>query len=434
MISASLLVVSIGFMGCSVPLPGVRVLSAVANAPHAQVRSNYAVADATSSSSDESLRKTFESALPDDVRASMRWDPSLDCVAGDMALVSAEYHRSVATSLTSWLFWKCGVVSQYDWVFYGYDPTGATTKQGQEQLDEQIRSYAGRLRRGREPRSYGIARFYSRTANIGAGQAFVIAREPVTVKTFPKVYAPGAKLIINAQLRSAYTEPVLYMDMGKGDVQDRPLVPVGGGSIEATLSVPSAPGRYFIEIMAREPVDRAADPHNPWRRSLLLTPIYVAASPSEPAEPATPDDFVIRNPAPNDRDPTTWKDTILRAYNAERDRHGRRALAVTAQVTSIAQEHSVDVADSEQELPPDAKLRDKLGKAGLHGMSYLESYGSFEFVSEYIKLELLRPAVRKALLAPETSLAAIGITPRAQRDGYPQNFAVVEYLIGPDHR
>src|ERR1700733_7604720 len=121
-LSASLLVVSSGVMGGAGPRPAARELSAAPNAPHVQVRSDYAADDPSSVFSHESLRKSFESALPDDVRATIRWDPSLDCVAGDMALVSAERHRSVAISLERWLFWKCGVVSLYEqgsWVSGG---------------------------------------------------------------------------------------------------------------------------------------------------------------------------------------------------------------------------------------------------------------------------------------------------------------------------
>jgi hypothetical protein len=364
------------------------------------------------------LRRAYEDQVSASVRATMKHDPALDIVAQVLATIYLRTRQVPAVSLEQWLFWRCGateIPAGFDILaFYGDDPGPA--------LDKRLADVAAQHRPRPVPVSYGLVRV-AFSAEITV-QALVLASRPVEVPAFKKSFEPGQEMQIAVRPTLAYTDLTLFADAGGGDVRVVPMTSGDDGSRWAKVTLPAQPGRYFVEVVAVEPVEGAADPEHPWRNSLLLLPVYVGIP-----EPTEPDDF-IRHPVPNPPDPALWRELILRGYNAERARVGRPPLALDARAAGIAQQHSDEVARTHADPRPDVHLYEELASAGLPANEVGASLGHLEFVSEYVHMRLLEPAARHRLLNPATTLLGLGLSQRPPEERV-RPWAVVEYAIEP---
>ncbi len=428
------LITVLGALGCGPPpaRPARDVpsdgMDLVENVPD-----NYAEeTDEKKSLSYEQLRNTFEGALSPSARAVLRHDPRLDHVAGLIAFPYVRHNEIPVSSLIQWYFWKHGCVDH----FAGYATWGAAGAGANGDLDQKLTTYASTEIAGKEPLSYGIARFKSNDSPWW-GQAVIFGRRPVQLQPLPKVYKPGQQINIELRLRDEYAEPRLYMDEPGGGVTEQTVPevkptdkegsdvpPSSNPTYRISVAAPSKPGRYFIEITAREPLHLATDPNNPWRRSVLWVPIYVGIR-----EPSSPDSF-IRNPDPNPP-PEQWLSEIVAGYDKARSALQLPPLQQHGQLTRFAQDRSIEAGDAPVDLPPDPKLSEKVLAAGLPPNRYYQTQGSFERLSEHIQLTLLRPASRFHLVSKTAPWIGIGIAPVTHDARGIEESAVVEYTVQP---
>jgi uncharacterized protein YkwD len=370
------------------------------------------------STADAGLRRSYEGLMPEVVRASMRGDPALDLVAQVLATIYLRTQRVPALALEEWLFWRCGataIPAGFDiFAFYGDGPG--------PHLDQRLAEVARQQKVAPVPVSYGLVR-----VAFGEGitvQALVLARRPVEVPAFTKSFAPGQDFEIAVRPTVPYTDLTLYADAGGGAVSVAPMTAGSDQTYRAKVTLPSQPGRYFVQVAAMEPAAGAVDPEHPWRHSLLHLPVYVGVP-----EPNEPDEF-IRRPVPNPPDQATWREFILRAYNAERARLGRAPLVLDPRAGAVAQQRSDEIASTPGDPRPDPRVAAALAAAGIPVNDVGDSLGYLEFVSEYVHMHLLSPVARHHLLSPATTLLGIGLSQRVGDNGV-RPWAVVQYAIEP---
>jgi len=232
-----------------------------------------------------------------------------------------------------------------------------------------------------------------------------------------KTYAPGTTLALNVRPISAFSDPVFYVDEGDGRAKKHDAVQRDDGTLMLVHKLPTKPGRYFVELEAKEPPARVADPSNPWRRSVLLFPIYVGVR-----ESSKPDAYITTPPA-NPREASAWSNAVLDAYNAERARFGLSPLLMDPRLRAKAQQRAELAISASTDLPFDEQLSSQIGAA------VWQSQGDLEFISEHVAMQLLRPSVRARLLASDISAVGVGIAPRLQATKQRQHYALVEYWL-----
>jgi len=394
--------------------------------------------DESKSLSYDQLRSTFEGALPGDTLSFIRHEPRLDRVAALIALARVWDYKLPVSSLIRWYLWKEGCIVQYA----GYVTWSAAGSEGATTLSNALVEYAATEVHTTEPLSYGIYQFHStEDPRIVWGQAVVFGRRLVGMKPLRKRYLPGDPLDIELRFLDDYTDPQLYVD------------DVGGGALEWPIprlsterdtnssarvpskpvyalrrQVPAQPGRYFIEVTAREPFRAGTEPDNQWRRSVLWVPIYVGVN-----EPTAPDDFIK---APSDNPEIgQWIPTILAAYDKARRDFKLAPLRHHPGLEGLAQSRSRKAGDEELEPPPDSELGSKILGLGLPANKYYQTQGTFEFLSEHIKLSLMRPATRFHLMSNGAPWIGIGIAPKEpekhQKHDSVTESAIIEYTVQP---
>jgi hypothetical protein len=266
--------------------------------------------------------------------------------------------------------------------------------------------------------SFGV----SRTSIMGyVAQTIALGFRPGEVAPIPKSTAPGALVPIRITPRKPFANLTLYVDQGGPSVIATPMKQEPDGSFSAEAALPSAPGRYFAEVVGLDlPPD--GDAEKGWRVSMLWVPLHAGV-----AEPAAPDDF-IRRPQKNHPDKARWPVQIMNAYNDAREKLGRPPLRFEAEANSLAQARSEELSILSTTPPPDRELSLKLANAGLPARNIFGYVDQIEYVSEYITLRLLRPAARFAIFNPEMTTLALGISPKTAPPG-PRFHASVEYLF-----
>ncbi|MEZ4295926.1 MAG: hypothetical protein R3B70_13205 [Polyangiaceae bacterium] len=338
-------------------------------------------------------------------------EPALDLVAAVIGKTYAEEQEVPAQALLQWLFWKCGAATSPGPVNVFVAPPGATGA-----FAEHIRRLASFVPTAGEPLTYGVARIQ---VNGYIAQAIAIGRRHVDLVPLPKSQPPGAKVQIKLAVTRPYTDLSLYADQGGPEVTKLPMTQTPDGSFIADVTLPTAPGRYFIEVIGTQPPPKEGQ--KGWRTGLLWLPLYVATP-----EPAAADDF-IRHPPKNHPDVSTWKLQIISAYNEARKTLGRAPLTAELPASQLAQSRSDEVAAAAELPPPDFGFNRKLADAGLPSRNVRGYVDEIEYVSEYITLRLLRPAARHTLFDPAMTTIAIGLTPR-QKSLFPR-WSSAEYVF-----
>jgi hypothetical protein len=382
----------------------------------AQAAPTYGGAAVVTGAAQPALRQAYEGMLPPRTQATIRHDPTLDFVGQILAVIYLRTQRVPAYSLEQWIFWRAGATT----IPAGFDIFAFQGEGADGPLNQRLAELARQQKEGRVPLSYGLVRIaFPEGFTV---QVLVRAGRPLEVPALKKMYAPGEELAIAVRPTVAYTDLMLYADAGGGDVRTAPMTVGADQSAWAKVPLPAQPGRYFIQIAATEPVADAVDPEHPWRHSLLHFPLYVGVP-----EPVEPDDF-IRHPIPNPPNPVTWRELILRSFNAERARLGRGPLVLDPRAGTIAQQHSDEVANTQGEPRPDPHIAEELRAVGIPVQDLGNTLEYLEFVSEYVHMHLLEPAARHHLLAPATTLLGLGLTQRPGGD-VARPWAVIEYAI-----
>lgn len=439
---AVLFMLLLGSIGCATapsrpPLQSARTLPSGAEYITKLAYNDYGEEwDDTKSIAADHVRNTFEGALSSRSRASIRHDSRLDQVAALLSLARVWDGAVPVSSLIRWYFWRQGCIHQY----VGHVTWSAAGPEGSTILSEALQKYAAEMDIT-ESTSYGVYSFYNEEQYNGRprlvwGQAVVFARRMLRMKPLPKKYPVSAPIELEFQFVDDFFDPQFYIDELDGKVLEQaiPQMPAppntSGQSVapRATFSIhyqaPERPGRYFIEVTAREPLRMATDKDNPWRRSVLWLPIYVGID-----EPQVPDDF-IQKPLPNP-EYGEWIPTILAAYNKVRAEHGLPPIKPHAGLRELAQVRSVKAGDASIELPPDSKLAEKIRRAGLPANQYYQTQGTFERLSEHIKLSLLRPASRFRIMSQDPPWIGLGIAPVTTNPKNIHENAVVTYTVQP---
>jgi hypothetical protein len=324
-------------------------------------------------------------------------EPALDLVAAVVGKTYAEEQELPARALLQWLYWKCGAVSSPGPVNVFVAPPGA-----EEYFQEHLRRLAAVVPAAKQPLRYGVARI-----SVGpyVAQAVALGYRNVDMAPLPKSQPAGAKVPVRITLQRPHTDLSLYVDQGAAEVLKLPMNKLEDGSFTAEAPMPSAPGRYFIEVVGTQ-VPPAGTGDKGWRAELMWLPLYVGV-----AEPAAADEF-IRHPPKNHPDRSAWVMQILSSYNDARARLGRGPLKPEIQASTLAQARSDQLASATALPPPDYGFMRKLAEAGLPSRNVHGYVDEIEFVSEYITLRLLRPAARHSLFDPAMTTIAVGISPR----------------------
>jgi len=368
----------------------------------------------------DALGAAFEGAIRARGPVDLQREATLDCVAAAAAEVYIEAFKAPVRSLRRWIAWRCGWAG----VDVRVRVLASRGRVRDERLEGRLPGAAPGLVRDAGPHAYGIAR---RERGQWTMVAVAVSRRYLEMSPVAKVYPPGATLSLSIRPVRAFTEPALYVDMGGGRTAVQGPQPGPAGTISLQHTLPSAPGRYFVELNAIEPSDQAVDPLHPWHKSVLLFPVYVGVP-----EPSAPDGF-ITDPAPNPDRPAMWADRLVAAYNAERARLGLPPLALDPGATALAQKRSEEAARSPRELPPDPAVVDYVHSLGPGRAEFWQSSSESEFLSEYIAERLLSPVIRHRFLAPGASLVGFGVTRRPDVEGDKSpSYSVQECVIARD--
>lgn len=158
---------------------------------------------------------------------------------------------------------------------------------------------------------------------------------------------------------------------------------------------------------------------------LFWVPIYIGVP-----EPAAPDEF-MRCATANAADAAAWSAPIVAAYDRERKKHGKKSLLTHASFDVLASERSREWAQASDDLAFDSAVLDKLAAAGVSARDPYEWRADLELVSEYVHMQLLRPAARRRLLVSDSLSYAVDLTTKPVRPGAPSTYQVVEYTAIP---
>jgi hypothetical protein len=372
-------------------------------------------AGAPPSADAQTLRGAFEGALSPEVRGQMRHDPALDLAATMFAETYSETERTPAHALSQWMVYESGSVALAPWFEVSF---GGRARR--HDLDDIAVESARKLEPSILPRAFGVARF---TEGKLTSQAIVVATAPLDVQPFQKSYAPGAPLTLAVRPRDASTGFVFYADGDDGSVVEEPMAPRPDGTLFVSHAVPARPGRYFVEVRATEPVDKAPDPWNPTAHPLLLVPIYVGMP-----EPREPEDF-IKNPAGAPADPAAWPAWIRAMYDAQRARWHKPPMLEDPRLTALAEARAAAVAPAHGEPAPERGLSRKMRAAGIPVRTYHWETSHFDAVADYVYMRLLSPARRKTIVHSDEPTFAVGIAPRPPDARGRVTYAVVEYTV-----
>lgn len=324
-------------------------------------------------------------------------EAALDLVAAVVAKTFADEQELPARALLQWLYWKCGAVTLPGPVNVFVAPADAGPY-----FEEHIRRLAAVVPAAKQPLSYGVARI---AVNGYVAQAIALGYRSVDVAPIAKSQAAGGKVPVRVTLKRPFEDLSLYVDQGGAEVVKLPMTRLEDGSFTAEAPMPSAPGRYFIEIVGTQAPP--AGNEKGWRAELMWLPLYVGTP-----EPSAADDF-IRHPPRNHPDRSAWTMQIISAYNDARARLGREPLRPELSASTLAQGRSDQIAAASDLPPPDFGFPRKLAEAGLPSRNLHGYVDEIEYVSEYIALRLMRPAARYALFDPAMTTIAVGISPRA---------------------
>jgi hypothetical protein len=360
------------------------------------------------------IRTAFENALLPAAKATLSHEPALSTVAAVIVDMVAGEQQAPSQALVEWVAWRAGAVSRASRV-------EVMTTGGMDDLDLQTADFAGKIQASVYPEAFGIAR----SARGRPAQVIVFARHPLAVEPMPKAYAPGAPITLKVKPLDAFSELVLSADDETGGVTDEKLAAGADGSFSVTHAAPSKPGRYFLEVTGLDPRTLQAMPENPWRRSLLWVPVYVGVP-----EPAAPDDF-IRAPSASPADITTWGARIVDGYNEARGKAGKKPLATDGRVTGLARERSDLVSRAGREPVPDVVLADKLAASGYPPHDYDDVTARIDSVTDYVGLRLLQPTARRRLLAAESLVVGVGLTPNPPNAKGEIDYTLVEDDVDP---
>jgi hypothetical protein len=410
------LTVVVCLVGCAVPRGGlVRELPAPARALLADAPLMYAPAMAGPPATVETatLVAAFEGALPPEQRATMPRDPALDRAAAVLAESYTETYQNTTHALTQWVLQRSGSVA-----LDASPNVSGGTRRRPDAFDEFAAVAAHRLGGSGFPRAFGVARLTE--GNI-TSQAIVVANAPLAVKSFPKTYAPGGVLTLDVRPRAAFTDLVLYADNDAGTVDVQRMEPRPDGRFFVSRTVPSHPGRYFIEIRGTEPASmnprqRAAD-------ALLLVPIYVGVP-----EPSEPEAF-IRNPPSTPTDPAAWPAWIIAMYDAQRARWRKPPLLANARLTALAKRRAMAVAGMLSGPSSERDFRKSLAATGLSVREHYWGTEHFDTLADFVYLHLLSPARRRYLVLSDHATHAIGIVPEPPDERGRVRYAVAEYTV-----
>jgi hypothetical protein len=366
----------------------------------------------------ERLRRVFEGALAPEVRANMRHDPALDLAAQVIAEAHSEGKANLAEALIQWIHWRAGGTAIPSRTRHWWQRGGDRARD----LDAVAGEFARSFRPSPAVRAYGVARF---SQGKLSWQAIVTAHAAIELKPFAKSYAPAAPLTLEIRPLDASKDFVLAADAEDGKVVEEKLAPRPDGSFFLSRPVPTKPGRYFVEIRARDPRGVAADGEHPWMRRRLWVPIYVGVP-----EPAEPDDF-IRNPLPAPENAAEWPAWTMDFYDAARARAGKPPIERPAPLAQMAEQRAAEVA-AEEDTAPVQGLRAQLEAAGLKVKAYDQSHGSFDSVSDRAHMRLLMPSARKRLVLSDRLVLGIGIAPhQPDAEGRVRWWTDVEYTVVP---
>jgi hypothetical protein len=366
----------------------------------------------------EALRASFEGALSPAVRAEMRHDPALDLAASMFAETYSETGEIPAHALSQWMVYESGSVALSPW----FEVSFGGRRRRREQ-DDIAGAAARKLEASIFPRAFGVARF---TEGSVTSQAIVVATAPLDVQGFQKAYAPGGPLTLVVRPRDASTGFVFYADNEAGSIDEEPMVARPDGSFFISRAVPAHPGRYFVEIRATEPTDKAPDPMHPTAHTVLLVPIYVGVP-----EPREPDAF-IRSPASAPADPAAWPAWMTAMYDAQRARWKKAPLISDARLTELAQARAVAIAPARGEPVPERNLLRRMRAAGIPARTYHWETSHFDAVADYVYMRLLSPARRKQIVHSDGTMFAVGIAPRPPDARGRVTYAVAEYTVFPE--
>jgi hypothetical protein len=414
------IVVAIGALfiagACGAGSPWVRELPASSRASLANAPALYAPESTSVAQTDETraLRAVFEAAFPRELAGLLRNEPALDLVAAVAAEAYRDGYERPARSLMNWLFWRSGATSLYSHMSASHGRTIIHRAALDAYAAESARKAAGR---GATPMTYGVARF---TLGRVTSQVIVYGRAPLHVLPFQKTYSPGAPLTLKVRPMDHSTGFVFYAETDTREVVEEALERREDGSYFVSRAVPTRPGRYFIEVRARQPKNTVARGERPWRRPLLLVPIYVGVP-----EPQVPDDF-ITHPPPVPDNPSMWAAWIAGRYNAERQRAGKPPLEVDLKLTLMAEERSRYAAVHDDEAPPTPELAARLSER-----RHLESTATFDSVSDHVHLRLLEPSTRRTIVLTDRASIGIGVAPGIPDERGRVRYTAVEYLVFP---
>lgn len=340
-------------------------------------------------------------------------EPSLDLVAAVVGKTFAQEEELPADALLQWLYWKCGATSIPGPVNVLVAPEGS-----EDYFQEHMRRLAAIVASVDSTISFGV----SRTSVMGyVAQTIALGFRPGDIAPIPKSHAPGALVPIRIKPRKPYANLVLYVDQGGPSVAATPMKQEPDGSFSAEAALPSAPGRYFAEVVGID-IPPDGDVQKGWNISMLWVPLHAGT-----AEPAAPDDF-IRRPQKNHPDKARWPVQIINAYNDARGRLGRPPLHFEAEANDLAQARSEELSSLSTTPPPELGLYGKFANAGLPVRNLFGYVDQIEYVSEYVTLRLLRPAARFALFDPAMTTLALGISPKKVPPG-PAFHTSVEYVF-----
>jgi hypothetical protein len=353
------------------------------------------------------MAATLEAALTPEVKARVRREPALDAAAAVLAENFSDHGARTSRALSQWILWRSGSVAQYrahggGWAGRG----GGSTLAGWATRDAEQLNASPEI-----PLAYGIARF---TEGQRVSEEAVIGHAPFEVTTFAKTYAPGGPLTLALRPRAPFEELLFLLDAGD-KIEEQALAPQADGSFFVSQSVPTRPGRYFIEIVGPAPR----------RATLLMVPIYVGVS-----EPTEPDEF-LREPPPGPADPSGWSAWLRARIDAERAKLGKAPLLLDERLAAQAAERAAMVA-ARQPLPPNkasayaAAAKD----AGFATYTVTETRTTAAG-TDALLLDLLRPWQRKRLIMTDRVLFGAAGVARSKAEGNVPGFTVVqEALIG----
>lgn len=306
--------------GPDAPGPATATTTVVSSAQAAGLYRTHVPAPPTTDSFVGQLKSALDRFMKGQGRPALKRDARLDCVASDLARISAGKQVS-SSAMVEFLRSHCGVVEP--------EPNliGMGGDHGAEAAAiENLRDQLAGIPNASAWREVGIGVWRSGTT---WSATLVLQEDNLTMDPLPRALPSGGQTGLGGRLESNYHSPEVVVTPPAGTVAHLPVVR-HGASFKTRFECNSGDGVYQVEV-------NGEDRRGP--TVLANFPIYCGVAPPTRFElPITPG-------LPTSQDPATVERQILDLMDRDRAKAGLPPLKRDARLADVARKYSREMAD-----------------------------------------------------------------------------------------